>query len=172
MIFDIKKLIMNAKWRIFFIALGVIIFFFIVALSPLMAKIQRMHTEWLAQETRLQNIRQLIQTHNKTNSQKNLLTTEEMSWVIDQITQVGRSFSINFISIKPQKLEICPEGDCLSLPIELELEADYKNVGLFLEALDQLEGTVITLRSLKMMKDNPNAVSIKSNLILEVYFQG
>jgi Tfp pilus assembly protein PilO len=104
---------------------------------------------------------------------KSLINEGEVSFVIDELTKQGKSKDINFVYIKPGKMEKSadfPSG-CKVLPLEMEIESSYVSLGKFLGALDNLEKGVVTVKSFYVYPEKNYAERLKTKLVLNIYIK-
>ena len=144
---------------------------FFLMIAPLLSKVQRVGGEVKALESEMMSSRQAIQSQDKFRQTGNLLTSQKVSLAIDEITKVGATLNINFLSISPQKI-IKPQGSKYpALPIQMSLQSGYKDLGLFLGALEGLKKSIITVKSFQAEVDHQILSQIKTDLVVEVYLR-
>jgi Tfp pilus assembly protein PilO len=162
--FDKKMIIMVAGVAIAIVA-------FVLMVVPLFNKIHQMEDEAKALESEMASARQVIQSQGKFQQTGNLLTRQKISIAIDEITKMGAKQNINFLSISPQRIGT-PQGSKYPvLPIRMDLQSEYKDLGLFLGSLEGLKESIVTVKNFQVEVDQQVLPQIKIDLILEVYLQ-
>lgn len=150
---------------------GIVIFLIVFAYRPLAVKIRLLRNEFQRIEQELEVARDIIGAEGDLGERGRLLTRKETSLAIDEITYTGRALNINFISINPKEIEKLESVNCLCLPIYMDLESEYKDLGLFLGALEKLKESIVTVRSFKIYRDERILPLVKSRLAIELYLR-
>src|SRR3989338_6324783 len=115
------KIIISAGLAI--IALGLYFFLY----SPLMNKLRRAHSECKRLETELLQAREAIGSLRIEAPKGKLISEEDVSWAIDDLTKNGKLAKVNFISITPKQTEEEKQSPSYKiLPIEIEMESTYE----------------------------------------------
>ena len=89
-----------------------------------------------------------------------------------EVTQVGRSANLDFLSFEPRPVE---QHEFYSeVPVELRLEGGYHRVGSFLAALDNLQ-RVVRITSLKLAahpeaEDEKEVPTVTAEMTLSAFF--
>jgi Tfp pilus assembly protein PilO len=156
-----KNLVLAAAAIIVVIALVAYFLF----LTPLVGQIKKKHLECKAIESNVIECRNIIETLGK--GGRLLLPEEEVSYTIDELTRLGKARGVNFVSMIPQKIE--KSGQYRILPVEIQLESTYRQLGSFLGSLDNLEKGLIRMQSFDVTSGKDDMSKLISDLILEVY---
>ncbi len=101
-----------------------------------------------------------------------LLSRDEISRAMDEITKTGKTFNINFFSISLRDLEDIPDSASQRLPVFIESESEYKDFGLFLGALADLKESIVPVRNFKMTRDEAILPLLRSKLVIDLYLKG
>jgi hypothetical protein len=110
--------------------------------------------------------------HGPGDTQQHLLTSEEIPLAIDEITTAGRTLGINFISIRPQD-EGASQGDSFSyLPILMDVESEYQQLGQFLGRLANLETGIVVVHNFQIQRLEDILPRVRATLEIGVYLQG
>lgn len=100
---------------------------------------------------------------------KKLPTQEGISIAMDELTKRARILGIKFVSIKHEKIKIDPDSPYEILPIYMELESKCKDFGQFLNVLERLEESVVTIESFKVKKDEEIHPKVTASLRAKMY---
>ncbi|MDP3731699.1 MAG: type 4a pilus biogenesis protein PilO [Candidatus Omnitrophota bacterium] len=151
------------------IALGLYLFLY----SPLISKLRKARLECKRLETEVLQAREAID-YLRTRAQKGkLITEEDVSWAIDELTKKGRAERINFVSMTPKQTEEPRQGLSYKiLPIEIEMESTYEDLGIFLGSLDELESCVVTVRNFNIAPTDEGVTKMKTKLVLNMHLSG
>ena len=98
---------------------------------------------------------------------KRLIKEEDTSLVIDTISKQCRSHSLELKSIT-QKEKNIKDGYSL-LPVYLEMEGEFKQIGLFLSFLREFEGALITVENLQIKRADMPLPKIAGVVTLAIY---
>ncbi len=151
------------------IALGLYLFLY----SPLINKLRKAHSECKRLETEVLQAREAIDFLRIKAPKGKLITEEDVSWAIDDLTKNGKLAKVNFISITPKQIEEPKQALSYKiLPIELEVESTYEDLGIFLGSLDELENCVITVKNFNITPTEEGAKELKTKLMLNLYLSG
>lgn len=158
------------------ISILAVVFMFLgygIIYRPLASKISRQKKEWQAIEKDLTIARGFISKKDDLGRKGHLLSRQEISLAIDEITRIGRKQKVNFISISPQEIEPAAAGEpCRRMAIQIDLEAEYRDFGNFLAALKELRESFVTVRSFKMVRHESVYSLLHSQMIIDVYLRG
>ena len=100
---------------------------------------------------------------------KGLIAETEVTVAINELTRRGNLKGAEFISLTPKKIER-PEGKSFKiLPIEMEIKSTYENLGNFLASLDELQKSLITVRSFRVVLDKEDVPKVETQLTLDLY---
>jgi len=154
-------------------AFVVVVFILIVFVyRPLGGKIHSMREGLRITEQELANARNIVGAKDRGERKGHLLALEEVSLAIDEMTKTGRALRINFISISPKEIVQLEDARYPVLPIHMDLEAEYRDIGLFLGALEGLTESLVTVRSFSIGKDEEILPLVKSKMVVDMYLQG
>ncbi len=151
------------------IGLVMIVGYFLMA--PLLSKVHSVGDEVKVLECEMGAVRQAIQSEGKFQKAGELLTRRKVSLAIDEITKTGAVRNINFLSISPQKIMKPAESKYPVLPIQMDLQSEYSDLGLFLGDLESLEKSIVSVKSFQVDVDSDILPKINTDLLVEVYLQ-
>lgn len=154
-------------------AAGIILVAVISALmlGPLFSKVRRVGEEVKALEREMLAARDGMKTRDKFQKSGSLLTRQKVSLAIDEMTRIGATLGINFLSISPQPIAKISHSKYPVLPIRMDLKSEYENLGHFLGALETLQESIVTVRSFDMDCNLKTSSLIETELVVEVHLQ-
>ena len=101
--------------------------------------------------------------------ERRILITKDASHAIREVTDHGRLNGINFISISPKKVRKEKGSRYKILPIEMEIKSTYEQMGIFLGLLDELEKTLVTVKSFNIIPGKKGPSKLTADLVIYVY---
>ncbi len=139
---------------------------------PLIKKLRVSSGECAVLEQQVRLLREKAPFLKNIEDKKKLVTEEDISIVIDEITRKGKINKIDFISIISGKTEEIKDGIYAykRLLLEMETLSSYISLGRFLGALEKLERGVVTVNSFNIAQDKNAPDKIKAKLMLDIYF--
>ena len=150
-------------------AAGVLLLFMLV--MPLWAKAVRLSGEVKALESEMTAVREALDRSSKIKRGADFVSRNEVSRAIDEIAKVGAAMNINFIATSPQKIER-PEGaDHPVLPIRMQVQSEYKDLGAFLGALELLEKSLVTVREFSIRGEPAVLPRVAAEIIVEIHLK-
>lgn len=109
-----------------------------------------------------------LQAGQEGTARKKLIQKQEISGVIDAIAQEGKDLRINFKSINQKGINNI-ENQYAVLPVEMEIEAGYEELGSFFGALENLEASIVTIEGFKIWRDERILPKISASLVVDLY---
>jgi Tfp pilus assembly protein PilO len=162
---------MNNKFTIISAAGAVVIFFAAVFIGPLAVKGRLAGERLRILEQELDTVHRTLEKGRGIHLKGRLLTREEVSLVVDEITKQGKAFNINFLSITPLAIEETDNPAYQRLPIGMEIESQYRDLGLFLGVLEDLTEGVAAVKDFTIRREESLLPSVRSQLTLDVYLR-
>lgn len=92
---------------------------------------------------------------------------QEVSFVMDEITELGNELGVNFRSIRPKEIEKT-SSTYQVLPIEMRLEAPYRELGTLMGALKNLKGGLVTIEDFEMVREEETLPDLKADLLVKL----
>lgn len=152
-----------------FIILSIVIFLLIIFLYlPLARTIRKKSLEWNTFKGQLNSAQINLQVIQKSGTNKKLIRQQEASGVLNAITQEGRNLRLNFKSLNQKEIRGI-ENKYAILPVEMEIEGGYEELGHFLGALEGLESSIVTIESFKIWRDDKILPKISASLVVKLY---
>lgn len=139
---------------------------------PLAVKIRSRENALETIERKLVQTRGIIKAGGNLRREGRLIARKEISLSLDEITRTGRMLNINFLSINPREIEKLEGYAYRRLPIYMDLKSKYKDIGIFLGALEELRESIVTVRKFEIERNEKILPLLKSKLVLEMYLEG
>ncbi|MFA6217742.1 MAG: type 4a pilus biogenesis protein PilO [Candidatus Omnitrophota bacterium] len=155
------------------IAIALIVIVIHISLyAPLIKKLKVSCLEYKAVEKYLKGARYAIEQTDMTLEDRAIITEDEVSLAIAELTQHGKLRGINFISIKPG--EIISEKELLYkiLPLEITMSAPEQKFASFIGTLANLKRSVIKVKSFEAALNIENEKKLKVDMVLDIYLLG
>ena len=134
---------------------------------PLAGKITKKNKELSGLNVQLKSVNENLRIIQELKVNKRLIKEEDTSLVIDTISKQCRSHSLELKSIT-QKEKNIKDGYSL-LPVYLEVEGEFKQIGLFLSFLREFEGALITVENLQIKRADMPLPKIAGVVTLAIY---
>lgn len=98
---------------------------------------------------------------------KKFTRRQDIPSIIDDITREGRGLKINFKSISQKEIIDANEG-YLVLPVQMEMEGGYEQIGRYLGALENKD-SIITVEGLELKRDKKILPNVPASLAINIY---
>lgn len=148
---------------------GIAVFLFLIftfIYFPLLKEIRKRDSLWKSLKEQLKTADNL-RDFQKAGINKRFISQKELSLALDKITERGKSRLFNFKSITQGEIKTL--NDHRVLPVEMELEADYKQLGLFFTDLENMQDMLVTVENLQVNSDEKLLPKILCSLTLNIY---
>lgn len=99
---------------------------------------------------------------------KKLIREQDISSVIDVIVQEGRRNLLDFKSISQEEI-LAIEEKHLILPVRIDLEGDYIQLGLFFGALENIKDALVTVEEFRIRQDERILPQISAAVGLNIH---
>lgn len=157
-----RNLTIISSAAIFLISLVVFLYL------PLAGEIRKKGLEWNSLQDQLGVLQAKLRTIERSDVNKRLLRQSEVSALIDTMTKQGKALLINFKSLTQKEIKTIKEG-CAVLPIQMELEGGYEQLGRFLGVLENLKDAIVTLEGFDIRGDDKTLPKISASLTVNIY---
>ena len=147
---------------------GIVFFLFI---KPLWSKVSGVSQEVKTLDSQLINIREALKGGKNLIKDRHPLSRGEVSVAINEIMEVGASLDIDFFSTSPQKVQKLKGSKYPVLPIRLEMRSTYKNFGIFLGSLENLNKSIVTVRQFNIERQPILLPEIQTELVVEIHLK-
>jgi Tfp pilus assembly protein PilO len=163
-----ERLVIAASLAAAFIILTAYLFFYM----PLMRRIRVRYSECKSFEKKARECRDIIKSAGD-NYEKRVLTKESGAHrALDGLTKHGRAKGVNFVSISPKRIRRTRDPRYKVLPVTMEIESTYKELGVFLGSLDELKDGLIKVESFTTVPDPEDASGLVTKLDAGIYLSG
>ena len=135
---------------------------------PLINKLRGAHLECKAAEVEVLQTRGLTVSLKTEPSKKDLISEGDISLAIDELTRQGELEGINFISITLRQIKR-HRALYKILPIEIEIESTYEELGAFLGSLDDLGEALITVGSFNITPNKKGPERLRTKLVVNMH---
>lgn len=160
-----ERLIIIIGGAITIAALGTYFLFY----APLMRELRAKRLEFKTCEADLFSARYIIESAKTRETKGVLIAEEDIPFAIDELTRQGRLKGVNFVSMTPKEIEKSKDSQYKILPIEMQIEASYKEIGVFLGSLSALEKSLVTIRSYNVAALEEDPSRLKTELVVEMH---
>lgn len=162
---DIKKekLAIAVVFSALLLGGGVYMLFYV----PLISKLKSETRQVRSIENELKELRSMLDTTGKVYEERTLISGKDVSRAINELTKQADLKSVNFISISPG--DIRKDATCRVMPIEIKAECTYKQLGILLGSLDELEKGLVRVNSLDVAVSPKDPKKVISDIILDMY---
>lgn len=145
----------------------VLVFVYLIFYAPLMKRLATDAHACRLAEGEVKDARNMIQAFKAREIEKSLLSDLQVSDMLEQITRHGNQIGVTFLAVTSHTSE---EGEHYRiLPIDMELESAYESLGQFLGDLDDLKGSLITVKDFVVTPRKEDPLKLDTRLTLNVY---
>ncbi len=118
-------------------------------------------------EFEVNQARNVIQAFKAREIEKSLLSDAQVSETLEQITRHGNEIGVTFLVVTSHTPE--EKENYRILPIDMELESAYESLGQFLGDLDDLKGSLITVKDFVVTSKKDDPLKLDTRLSLDLY---
>ncbi len=154
------------------VVLAAVIGIFFIFYIPLIKKSRVVYAQCKSIEDKARKTKNVIKFASVISSRRVLMTEEDVSYATDELTRLGKQKGVDFISIRPGEIEKEKGEEYKILPVELQLESTYKQMGMFLGSLDDVEKSLIMVKTFSVVPDPENTSKLITDLVVDVYLSG
>lgn len=147
----------------------IILLIYFTFYAPLIKKLKVSYRECKSCETEVFRVRNIIESVSKTGNGKTLITEDDVSLAIDELTRHGKSIGVNFISIKPKEIMDEKGSKYKLLPIEMEIESKDEQFSEFLGSLDELKKSLIKIKSFDLIPNKEDRTRINARVTVDMH---
>jgi hypothetical protein len=140
---------------------------YFIVFKPLIKKLDTKYSEYKAIDSAMHKARGITGLVKDKALASPILSKKDISIAIDELTNYGQSLNIDFISLTPGN----PEKEALYevFPIEMEIKSGYKKLGEFLGALNELQNSLIAVKSFSVIPEEGDSGKLKTKIALKMY---
>lgn len=146
--------------------------------APLIRNLMADRLKCMSKEFGLLECRNIIESAGKTAGERVLISEEDISLAIKALTEHGglakhdKLKGIDFISISPKEIKEGKDAQYKILPVEMEIESTYEELGVFLGSLDDLEKALVKVKSFDITPNKEDSSRLTTDLAVEIYLSG
>ena len=148
-----------------------VVFTWIFAFKPITDRVKILKKEIEATESDVKMARGLMSMYGQVKKDYPIIDKSGVSKAVVEISQVGEENQINFISIQPQEIEEVPQTAYSLLPVQVKLQAEYKNIGRFFENIRHLKQGLVAVRSFNIVEDEDILPELRVEIVLGVHLK-
>ncbi|MBU0570531.1 MAG: type 4a pilus biogenesis protein PilO [Candidatus Omnitrophica bacterium] len=152
--------------------LAAVIGIFLIFYIPLIKKSRVVYTRCELIEGKTRKAKNIIRAASAISGRRVLMQEEDVSYVTDELTRLGKREGVDFIAIRPGEIKAAKAAEYKILPVELRLGSTYRQLGMFLGSLDDMEKSLVTVRSFNVVPDPENASKLITDMVVDVYLSG
>ncbi|GEM_PF-4819536 len=155
------------------VLLAAVVGLYVVFYAPLAGKLHQAALRCVALEKEAVVVRSaavsLKGSGGTSSGGRRLLSENEISSAIDELTKAGKAHRVRFSSLTPRDASTDTGSGYRTLPVEIEAESGYKELGIFLGDLENLPKGLVTVESFDLTPDSRNPSIFKTRLSLDLY---
>ncbi|TAN63062.1 hypothetical protein EPN16_00390 [bacterium] len=143
----------------------VLIAFFIYI--PLLKEVKSNGLEWRGIRGQLESARLNLEILDKSGVSKRLIPGREASSAADVIVKQGRGLLLNFRSISQK--EIRSENGHEILPLRMEIDGDYRQLGYFFGFLETMKDVIVTVEDFQIRRSDAVSPKVSAVVTLRIH---
>ena len=140
--------------------------------GPLIKEVKTKYIECRSIEKEVVKCYDVIESVGRIAGERVLITEEDVSRAIDELTKHGKLNGINFISIKPKKMKKEKGSEYKILPVGVEIKSTYERLGTFLGSLDNLDKSLVKVKNFNITPDEKTPNKLITDLTMDIYLSG
>lgn len=143
--------------------------------APLIADLSREGSRASAVEKQAAEAHAAIASYRSSElagSQRRLLTEEEVSEAIHELSRTAQIQKVRFISLSPGQAAETGDHEYRTQSLQIEAESSFEDLGVFLSGLDEQPLGIFTVKGLDAAPDPRDKTRIKTRLTLDLYLEG
>jgi hypothetical protein len=137
---------------------------------PLSRSAGKKYLEYLKMNSALGATRRLADSAGGKEPGRAIAAQRDSGLAIDELSGYGKSLGVELVSLTPG--EPRKEPGCAVVPLELEIQAPYKKLGVFLGGLKTLEKSCVVVSSFDCAFEGKDTLRLKAKLSLKMYLLG
>jgi hypothetical protein len=150
---DSVKLKLDNKALVATVILGVALMSVFAFILPLWYKAARLTEEVRILDGELGAIRRLVDENGKMNGEQRPIAKGQASLAINEIMETALALGLDLLSTSPKNVIKDKNSQYPVLPLRLELKSSYKNLGLFLGRLQELQKSIVVVDEFHIKRD-------------------
>ena len=147
---------------------GLIVYLLI---RPASIKVNKVKQEVDVLNSELIGVREALRRGNTLDQERHLLKRNEVSVALNEILKAGADLNIEFLSTSPQQIQKLQKSKYPILPIKLEIQSTYEDLGLFFGVLEKLDKSIVTIREFSSEQRQEILPEIYTELTVDIYLK-
>lgn len=135
---------------------------------PLSRSIRKAGLEWRGLNQLLSSAGAHLSVFQGTSAGKRLIREEGISSVIDRIAQEGRNNLLDFKSISQDNINDAGQNHRI-LPVVIKMEGEYKQLGVFLGALENIKDSLVSVEEFSITGDERILPKVSVSIVLNIH---
>jgi len=135
--------------------------------APLIGKAKITALECKNLESELFKAHAEIASLKQNSSKRRLISERDVSLSIDELSKGEGRDGLKIISVTPR--QVIEEKEYNVLPVEIEIGSAYEGIISFLGALDELQGSVVTIERFNISCNRDAPLKLRTTLTLNMY---
>ena len=145
--------------------------FIIFGHRPLIEKLKDASNRLQEAKTELSEQHRAIAALKKIDVKGKMIQQNEIPLAIDELTEKGREFGLQFSSISPSQLRETTQPGIWKLPVSFIIESEYKNLGQFLDYIETSPRNIAVAESLSINPKGENLSRLSVGLVVNLYVE-
>lgn len=135
---------------------------------PLSRSIRKAGLEWRGLNQLLSSAEAHLSVFQGASAGKRLIREEGISSVIDRIAQEGRNNLLDFKSIRQDNIRDVALNHQV-LPVVIEIEGEYKQLGIFLGALENIKDSLVSVEEFSITGGEKILPKVSASIALNIH---
>ena len=110
----------------------------------------------------------LMRTRDQTHFSPQLVALNDAATVMEEISALGNTHSIIFLSMARQDKSKSAYKKIDTLPVDLETQSTYKQLGFFMGALNDLRRGIVLIDSFQITRDAQEPGKVRSKMHMHI----
>ncbi|MDH5527628.1 MAG: type 4a pilus biogenesis protein PilO [Nitrospirota bacterium] len=145
----------------------------ITRISELKAEVTQLSGELTVYQAKIKRLDQLIQENKRLQGlleqqKRQLPDTHEVDNLLKQVTDAGARAGMNFKLWRPGSPAQHPNGLYQELPVDVEIEGLYHQIGVFFEFLGQLD-RIVNVKDLSIKPIGKDGARLRANFVTTAF---
>ena len=161
----------NARNALIACCVAPFLIFIIFGHKPLIDKLKDASNRFQEVEAELLEQHRAIAALEKIDVKDRMIQQNEVLLAIDELTEKGRDFGVQFSSISPSQLQATTQPCIWTLPVSFVIESEYKNLGQFLEYIEKSSRNIAVAKSLSINLKGEDLSRLNVGLVINLYVE-
>ena len=135
---------------------------------PMLQRVRDLERQKLLMTEDINLVNGLMKTQNKNNLGPQLVTLNDAAKVMEEIVALGNTQAITFLSMARQDKNKSSYKKIDTLPVDLETQSTYKQLGLFMGALNDLLKGIVLVETFQIVRDGQAPDKVRSKMHIHI----